>query len=93
MIVTRDEIVSVANMIAFNDQRALCPAFASANGPHKYNVKRYLDVPKYLNSLGGKGRGHPAWYWNGDTEQGRDQRLMFLAFMLTWHDDITGEGK
>ena len=81
MIVTRNEILDAIKRLQermFLDATAtLCWAFAWD-----------MRVARYLEALGAS-EGSYKWRLN---EQGHEQRLLFLAFMLTWHDEIM-EGK
>ena len=73
MIVTRDEILIAIDRIQRDDATGLCVAFGDTG------------ICRYLDATGANTRGW--WYWP-NTLEGRDQRLMFLAFMLTWYDWI-----
>lgn len=89
MIITRDEIVEASERIGTKrpcwcrdpacgisyHAQGLCEAF---NGP---------GVAQFLRALGGEATD--GYFWPL-TAVGRTQRLTFLAFMLAWHDDITG---
>jgi hypothetical protein len=75
MIVTRDDILQAADRIQRDDATGLCSAFRDSG------ICRFLDATGANTYL--------CWYWP-ITPEGREQRLMFLAFMLTWHDEITG---
>lgn len=79
--VDRNEIVDAINYL--NDVSnypglGLCWAFNRYNG----------DVVDFLRAFGGTEVN--AWFWPL-TDEGRQQRLMFLAFMLTWYDDMEAE--
>lgn len=89
MRVTRDQIIGAANRIAVGRSRALCSAFAAEFERGIFGtplLNAYFEVPKFLRSLGGRARNID-WYWP-DSKKGCDQRLVFLAFMLVWYDDI-----
>jgi hypothetical protein len=58
----------------------LCAAFQRL----KYGV----PVTEILTKLGGEA-DNAGYFWPRD-EQGRAQRLMMLAFMLTWLEDTDG---
>jgi hypothetical protein len=75
MILTRDEILDAIDRIQRRQIIGLCFAF---------QCSQMMD---YLADLGADVWEKYKWPTN---EQGRQQRLLFLAFMLTWHDDITG---
>ena len=85
MIVTRDEIIDACDSIAVKMENGLCSAF-------RWNA----DLPDYLMELGApyprRHRLEESYFWPR-TAQGREQRLLFLAFMLTWADEISGEQK
>lgn len=83
MIVTRDEIVMAANGYANNPSSGLCRAFHE--GPC---VCRCDSIGPFLEALGAK-RNTSRYYWGFDSKA-IAERLTFLAFMLAWHDDITG---
>ena len=83
MIVTRDEIIDACDSIAVKLENGLCSAF-------RWNA----DLPDYLMELGApyprRYRPEESYFWPRTT-QGREQRLMFLAFMLTWHKDLEND--
>ncbi len=84
MIVTSDEIVRAAERLADKESLmlGLCWAFSSNDDSLPYTA-----MPVYLRNLGGINYGGYFWPRN---DEGRAQRLTFLAFMLAWHDDIAG---
>jgi hypothetical protein len=76
MIVTRDEILDAIDRIQTDEATGLCTAFRSSR------ICDFLGVLMLPTE-----RWHVCWYWPV-TYEGREQRLMFLAFLLTWHDEI-----
>lgn len=81
MIVTRDEILDAIDWDwtdTISYEPCLCHAFGWAK-----------DLVPYLITLGASSSNAYKWPC---TERGRQQRLLFLAFMLAWYDDIA-EGK
>ena len=94
MIVTRDEILDAIDEMYRDGNVGLCEAF-SAGVPwwqSKASERISRNLCRFLRAKGGKG-SHHTYFWLTNSIEGDQQRLVFLAFMLTWHDDITGEGK
>jgi hypothetical protein len=77
MKVSRDEILDAIEQMMRDCYSAdcLCEAF-------DFNKDHVL--PPFLRALGGKPRGLGYFWPVGEI----DQRLMFLAFLLTWYDWI-----
>lgn len=74
MILTRDEILDAIDYTAKRKHPTMGAAFKG-----RYEIWAFLDSISIRSE------------WGWDTgERDRDQRLLFLAFLLTWHDDITG---
>ena len=72
MIVTRDEIL-FAIEYTFH---AWHPSIRTAFG-------RSYEIWDFIDAIHGNGN----WRWEDD-EQGRNEMLMFLAFLLTWWDEL-----
>ncbi len=69
------------------DCPGLCTAFNAA-GRRDYIVNDSGDagsVVGFLRALGGKEKD--CYFWERD-DKGRNYRLLFLAFMLTWLEDL-----
>lgn len=76
-----DEVVGAINAIDHNF--GLCGAFFNGNS----GAKRYRwvsNVPRMLEALGGEA-GKCGWFWTGYGPT--DERLMMLAFLLTWAEE------
>jgi hypothetical protein len=80
MIVTRDETLDAIDRMT-EGADCLCAAF-----DWKFDWPLVDSLPRLLNALGGRTRGI-GYFWPEDEI---NQRLLFLAFLLTRHDDITG---
>jgi hypothetical protein len=81
MILTRDEILDAIDRTQSRKSLTIADAFSTA---------RDTSIWDYMGALGlfSKGGGFSRDDWG----EGREQRLLFLAFLLTWHDEIM-EGK
>lgn len=82
--VTRKQIETVAMFIHSHEYGGLCAAFSYA-APVFRGRKRYIT--DFLDACGGR-RNSDFYYWPLNA-RGKRQRLTFLAFMLTWHDELT----
>jgi hypothetical protein len=85
MIVTRDEILDAIDRLYMSASDLNC-GLCSAFDVWSRNDELHCDLPEFLSRLGGKPFGI-GYFWP-TTRQGRQQRLLFLAFMLTWLDEI-----
>jgi hypothetical protein len=87
MIVTRDEILNAIKRIQTGEAAGLCEAFIGVPwwwSNHADRESRKLC--RFLRATGGRGK-HSTYFWSFGY-QAKDQRLMFLAFMLTWYDEL-----
>ena len=91
MIVTRDEILDAVKQMYKQDVVGLCEAFcAGIPWWQSDQAERIsLDLCKFLRATGGRGT-HYSYFWTLNKEA-HNQRLLFLAFMLTWLEDIEDE--
>ena len=78
--VTRNQILNAIDRIVCGDARGLCGSFHDTD----------FQVVQFIEATGGKERrdkwGLTGHYWSIKFKD--PQRLMFLAFMLTWQEDI-----
>ena len=83
---TRNQVIRAVNYAA-DPQRSemlgMCCWFDVSNKVAKWR-SFYNIIPTFLLSIGG--RANSEYFWTRD-EEGREQRLLMLAFMLTWMED------
>ena len=98
MIVTRDEILDAIDEMYRDGNVGLCEAFSAglpwwqSHASERISPSERIsrDFCRFLRATGGKG-SHHTYFWPTNSIEGDDQRLLFLAFMLTWADEISGE--
>jgi hypothetical protein len=89
MIVTRDEILDAIDEMYRDGNVGLCEAFCAGVPWWKSaNLERITrGLCRFLRATGGKG-AQDTYFWSTNSREGDQQRLLFLAFMLTWYDEL-----
>lgn len=86
----RNQVLGAIENIAQEHSIGLCRASRRwSRSQKRYDRLRDLVIP-YLEHLGAKPGTVWKWPSEPDDRDARNQRLMFLAFMLTWLDDAHG---
>jgi hypothetical protein len=79
VILTEEQVLRAIVRLMKYRQQGLCSCFDFLRIEERHSV---FWLPELLNRLGGRQRD--GYYWPIFSDEGFNQRAMFLAFMLEW---------